>query len=294
MNTPSGDPWGYIDPHGLRELWFHTGTACNLRCSFCLEGSQPGDTRLAIMKYDDVVPFVDEAVALGVQQFSFTGGEPFLARDLIRILAYVCERRPAMVLTNGTDPLLRRFAQLEPLRRAPNPVRFRISIDHPDAAQHDAERGAGNFAKAFQALSRLHDAGFGVSVARLMAPDEDRDAVDAAYRALFRAHALPESLTIVPFPDFAAPGSHPDVPYVTEHCMTTYHSASTRREFMCAFSKMVVKQNGRMRVYACTLVDDDASYDLGDTLTDAMAHRIRMRHHRCYSCFALGASCSEA
>ena len=26
---------------------------------------------------------------------------------------------------------------------------------------------------------------------------------------------------------------------------------------MCAFSKMVIKKNGRMSVYACTLVDDD-------------------------------------
>ena len=44
--TAAGDPRGYIEPHALRELWFHTGTACNLACPFCLEGSKPGDSRL--------------------------------------------------------------------------------------------------------------------------------------------------------------------------------------------------------------------------------------------------------
>jgi hypothetical protein len=62
---------------------------------------------------------------------------------------------------------------------------------------------------------------------------------------------------------------------------------------MCAFSKMVVKHNGRLRVYACTLVDDDGEYDLGGSLREAMLKRVSMRHHRCYSCFAFGASCSE-
>jgi hypothetical protein len=62
---------------------------------------------------------------------------------------------------------------------------------------------------------------------------------------------------------------------------------------MCAFSKMVIKKRGRMRVYACTLVDDDDSYDLGGTLTESLRKRVTLHHHRCYSCFAYGASCSE-
>ncbi len=45
---PDGNPRGYIQPKQLDELWFHTGTICNLRCSFCLEGSMPGNNRLII------------------------------------------------------------------------------------------------------------------------------------------------------------------------------------------------------------------------------------------------------
>jgi hypothetical protein len=75
--------------------------------------------------------------------------------------------------------------------------------------------------------------------------------------------------------------------------MTRYQNEDSRRAFMCAFSKMVIKRNGVMRVYACTLVDDDLEYDLGGSLREAQTERILMRHHRCHTCFAFGSSCSE-
>lgn len=95
------------------------------------------------------------------------------------------------------------------------------------------------------------------------------------------------------FPDFLVPGSNAAVPHITEDCMTRYHTVESRAAFMCASSRMVVKRAGRMRVYACTLVDDDEDYDLGAALPDSVGPAIRLKHHRCYSCFALGASCSE-
>ena len=291
--TPDAQRRGYIDPGQLRELWFHTGTACNLACPFCLEGSKPGDRRLDRMSLDDARPLLDEAAAIGVEQFSFTGGEPFIVKDFVNILRYASALKPCLVLTNGTEPVLKRLRQIETLAAQPYPVAFRISIDYPDSARHDAGRGSGSFEKAWQGMRELHRRGFKVSLARQMDTGEDGDAVTDEFRTLFRQHQLPEDTTIVPFPDFLAPGSHPSVPYVTENCMTTYHTEETRQAFMCAFSKMIIKKDGRMRVYACTLVDDDESYDLGGTLAESLKSRIMMRHHRCYSCFAFGSSCSE-
>jgi hypothetical protein len=291
--TPDGEPRGYIEPHALRELWFHTGTACNLSCPFCLEGSHPGDNRLGRITLAEVRPLIDEAMTLGVEQFSFTGGEPFIVRDFVNILRYAASRRPCLVLTNGTEPVVKRLHQIATLAETENPISFRISIDYADRQRHEAGRGDGSFALAWESMRSLHGLGFKVSLARQMDAGEDSSAVEAAFRRLFVDNGLPEDTTIVAFPDFLTPGSNPKVPFVTESCMTTYQTEATRREFMCAFSKMVVKRNGRMRVYACTLVDDDASYDLGGTLTEAMSKRIMMHHHRCYSCFAFGSSCSE-
>lgn len=291
--TPDGDPRGFIEPHALRELWFHTGTACNLACPFCLEGSKPGDGRLERVRLHDVRPLIDEAVELGVEQFSFTGGEPFIVKEFVAILAYAAGRRPCLVLTNGTDPVLKRLHQIESLRDAAHPVSFRISIDWPDRERHDAARGSGSFDKSWRSLRELYRRGFKVSLARQAERSEDTAAVDAAFRALIVANGLPSDMTIVSFPDFLPPHAHASVPDVTEHCMVTYQTEESRRRFMCAFSKMVVKKNGRMRVYACTLVDDDEAYDLGATLRESLGKRIMMRHHRCYSCFAYGSSCSE-
>jgi hypothetical protein len=291
--APTGEPRGYIEPHALRELWFHTGTACNLACPFCLEGSKPGDGRLGRITLSDARPLIDEALTLGVEQFSFTGGEPFIVKDFVDILRYASTHRPCLVLTNGTDPVLKRIKQISTLVDRPHPIAFRISIDYPDEQRHDAGRGAGSFALAWHGLDALHRLGFKVSLARQSDAGEDSAAVDAAFRGLLVQHGLPETTTIVSFPDFLTPGSDPKVPHVTEHCMTTYQDEQSRREFMCAFSKMVVKKGGRMRVYACTLVDDDESYDLGGTLTDSMEKRVMLHHHRCYSCFAFGSSCSE-
>jgi MoaA/NifB/PqqE/SkfB family radical SAM enzyme len=293
LQTPHGEPRGYIQPHTLSELWFHTGTACNLACPFCLEGSKPGDRRLGRVALADVRPFVDEAVLLGVRQFSFTGGEPFINRDLVHILAYALDRAPCLVLSNGVDAVTQRLAQIEPLLASAHPLAFRISIDHPDEALHDAGRGAGNFAKAWTALHRLHERGFKVSIARQMALEEDSAVVEAAYRELLCRHGVPEDVPLVAFPDFGAPGAQRAVPDVTESCMKQFQTEATRREFMCAYSKMIVKQGGRMRVYACTLVDDDPAYDQGTTLRESLAMRVRLKHQRCYSCFRYGASCSE-
>lgn len=291
--TPVGDARGYIDSDRLRELWFHTGTACNLACDFCLEGSKPGDTRLGLVKLHDVEPYIAEALELGVEQFSFTGGEPFLAKDFPKILRLASAHLPCLVLTNGTEALHRRMHELEALRNSPHAVSFRVSLDHYEESTHDLGRGEGNFTKALAGLKMLHDRGFAISVARHIWPDEDAKVTEVAFADLFKAHGLPHDLTMVAFPDFALPGSLPDVPHVTTDCMTRYQDEQSRKEFMCAFSRMIVKQDGKMRTYACTLVDDDSEYDLGDSLTDSMAERISMKHHRCYSCFAYGSSCSE-
>ncbi len=292
--TPRGDPRGYIQPHALSELWFHTGSACNLACPFCLEGSRPGDARIGRVTFADVRPFLEEAAALGVRQLSFTGGEPFIVKDLVPILEHALTIAPVLVLTNGVDALPRRLPALARLRAGPQPLSFRVSLDYPDAARHDAGRGPGNFAKACRTLQLLHAAGYRVSVARQMEAGEDRGAAEGLYRLLLRGLGLPADLNIVAFPDFGIPGSHPAVPQVTRACMTAYQTEASRREFMCAYSKMVVKVGGRMRVYACTLVDDDPAYDQGGTLAESLGKRVMLRHHRCFACFRFGASCSEA
>jgi molybdenum cofactor biosynthesis enzyme MoaA len=293
LHTKTGAPRGYIDSHALSELWFHTGTACNLACPFCLEGSTPGDNRLNRITLSDVEALMHEAVSLNVEQFSFTGGEPFIVKDFVNILRFASGLKPCLVLTNGTDPLLKRLQQIAPLINQPHPVAFRISIDWPDEQRHDEGRGEGTFRQSLQAIAELQKLGFSVSLARQMEADENGTEIDDQFQQLVQTAGYQGIIRIVAFPDFALPGDKLAVPDVTEDCMTRYQTAESRQNFMCAFSKMVVKKDGRMRVYACTLVDDDEQYDQGANLQAALSERTMLAHHRCYSCFAYGSSCSE-
>jgi sulfatase maturation enzyme AslB (radical SAM superfamily) len=291
--TPNGEPRGYIATHTLKELWFNTGTRCNLACDFCLEGSSPSDKRLQAPKLDDMTPYIDEALALGTEQFSFTGGEPMLIKDMVAVLEYASRFKPCMVLTNGTAPLLKRLAALVALGTTRHPIAFRISLDSPDAKTHNIGRGEGQFEAALIGMRKLYQAGFPISVARHMKKGENFALITQQYQAIFKLNGLPEDLNMVAFPDFLPPGSLPNVPHITEHCMTTYQTEQQRSAFMCASSRMIIKKDGKMKVYACTLVDDDEDYDLGANLTASLAPKISLKHHRCYSCFAFGASCSE-
>ena len=281
----NGDPRGYIDSDKLKELWIHTGTACNLACPFCLEGSHPGDGRIPGMKLSDVKPFIHEALDMGVEQFSFTGGEPFVIKDFINILDYASQHRPCFVLTNATDPLLKRRHQVLPLLDNAYPIHFRVSLDFPDRARHDVDRGEGSFDKALEGIRWLVDQGFQVSIARQTDPEEIPADVEAAFREILRDWGTA-------FPDLGTPGSEDGSPEITETCMEKYPTKEARSHFMCTYTRMLVKRDDRVRVYACTLVDDDPQYDLGGTLAESMDERIMLRHHRCFACYRFGASCS--
>ena len=291
--TPDGNKAGYIQSHRLEELWFHTGTNCNIGCSFCLEGAGPGNDRVEPISLEDIKSFVAEAQQLGIKRLAFTGGEPFINDQMVDILDYSLERMPCLVLTNGTKPLRDKIKAVRLLNNKPHPCRFRVSLDYPDPDQHDANRGAGNFMLALDSLSVLHHYGFEVSIARRSKPDENREEVNRAYRPFFEKAGVPPETNIVVFPDLHRPEARVAVPHITENCMTTYQRDETRKLFMCSFSRMVLKKNNRMAVYACTLVDDDPNYDLGHTLEESLKVRISLRHHRCFSCFSLRASCSE-
>ena len=291
--TSEGDPRGFIHAHTLDELWFHTGTACNLACPFCLEGSKPGDNRLQLLRIYDIKPYIVEALTLGVKQFSFTGGEPFINKDIVKILDYALRYRPCLVLTNATEPLIKRIKQLIPLLDHAHQLHFRVSLDHFDAAQHDRERGAGMFSMALDGMRRLHALGFSLSVANQMLPGLSADYVAERFAEVFHSAGLPKDLNRIEFPEFYPPQTVVAAPQITQSCMLDFQTESSRRSFMCAFSRMVIKQNNQCRVYACTLVDDDADYALAETLLESLLIPVSMKHHRCYSCFKYGASCSE-
>ncbi len=266
----------------FRELWVHTGTACNLSCPFCHEGSKPGDARIEAPTLAELAPLLTEAAARGVTRFAFTGGEPLILKGIREILLHALSLKPVLVLTNGTAPLIRRSHLLAELAAASSELSFRVSIDYPDEARHDAGRGLKNFRKALEGLRLLHAAGFTVGITRMITPAEDSGAVDTAFRHLLRKQHLPQDLEIVALPDLGLPqdSSGPLAPVDL--------AGAADAAPCCATGRMVLRRSGTLGFHACPLTDDDPRFATGTTLEAALTARVATNHPRCAQCLAPG------
>ncbi len=147
----------------LRELWLHTNDHCNLECEHCLVSSGPSGSRG--LPSETLLRAIDEAAALGVERYYFTGGEPLLRPDLRTLVERITVHhgRELVVLSNATllDKASLRDA-IESFDRGK--VRFQVSLDGTCAEDNDPIRGAGSFAKASAGLAALASLGFATSL----------------------------------------------------------------------------------------------------------------------------------
>ncbi len=147
----------------LREMWIHTNNSCNLTCEHCLVSSGPdGDRGLST---ETLFRAIDSAAKLGTERFYFTGGEPFMRKDLYELIERVTEKhgKELVILTNATlfDSEIHKHA-LSKLSR--ERVKLQVSIDGTNAADNDPIRGKGTFEKASAGLKRVAAMGFETSL----------------------------------------------------------------------------------------------------------------------------------
>src|ERR1700761_3151594 len=87
----------------LDDLWFQVGgTRCNLTCRHCFISCSPHNHSFGFLRLDTVRQALEQSVPLGVKEYYFTGGEPFLNPQMTEILELTLRFGPATVLTNGT------------------------------------------------------------------------------------------------------------------------------------------------------------------------------------------------
>ncbi len=284
--TAQGKARAKVEPASLETLWLNTGTLCNIECAHCYIESSPRNDRLEHLRLAEIRPFLEEARDAGAREIGFTGGEPFMNPDLIAMAAECLERGfSALILTNAMAPMMNRRRELLELltRRGPG-LRLRVSLDHHIAAAHDAERGAGSYAKTVAGLRWLLDSGFEVSVAGRSFVDEEESAAREGYR-----RALGRDVELTVFPEMGVPG---ELPEITTECWGLLGRAP--ESMMCASSRMVVKRRGadKPAVVACTLIPYDPRFELGATLRESW-RPVALQHPHCASfCVLGGGSCS--
>lgn len=149
------------------KLWLYTNYDCNLRCSYCVAKSSPNAPRRALGAAN-VQRLVDEAVELGFSDVFFTGGEPFILKDIYDMLAYSSARIKTTVLTNA---MLLRNKRLDKLCEIDNDnLIVQVSLDGGVPEHHDAYRGNGSWAKTVESIKLLQGRGFRVRLSTTETP----------------------------------------------------------------------------------------------------------------------------
>jgi hypothetical protein len=296
--TAKGESRAQVALRALETLWFNTGTLCNLTCRNCYIESSPRNDRLAYLSLDEVRGYLDEIArdALPTKLIGFTGGEPFMNRDIIAMLHEVLSRGfDALVLTNAMKPMRRLRPQLLALRDAYGErLRIRVSLDHYDPAIHEAERGRRSWAPTIDGLVWLARNGFALDVAGRRFSGEPEDELRGGFARLFGEFDVPidaaDPVRLMLFPEMEA---QRDVPEITTACWGILHKSPD--DVMCASARMVVKRNGATApaVLACTLLAYDQQFELGRTLAEA-ARPVSLNHAFCAAfCVLGGAACSR-
>jgi sulfatase maturation enzyme AslB (radical SAM superfamily) len=276
----------------LDDLWFQVGgTRCNLECRHCFISCSPHNHSFGFLDLETVQRLLDESVQLGVKEYYFTGGEPFLNPDMVSILELTLSYGPATVLTNGT---VFKEEWLQRLRRAEDAstssLEFRVSIDGSTAADNDPIRGPGTFDRAMRGVRQLVAHGFLPIITVTRTRDEAEDAtLLEGFLQVLRANGYKRPrLKILPTLRIGAEverqrGYH-DEERVTPEMMDGFD----QNQLVCNHSRIVTDRG----IYVCPILIEAPDARLGTNLEEALT-AYPLRHHACYTCYQYGAICAN-
>lgn len=283
-----GVPLAHLD-----DLWFQVaGTTCNLTCTHCFISCSPHNHHFGFLDLATVKRYLDESIALGVKEYYFTGGEPFLNRDMVAILELTLQYGPATVLTNGTvfrDDWLRRLRTAEDA--SPYSLEFRVSLDGYTAKENDAMRGDGTFERILRGVRMLleHDFMPILTVTRTSDEQEDVRLFDGFVALLKSTGYTRPRIKILPTLRIGAEATrqrgYHEEERVTPEMMRDYD----QNLLICSHSRIVTDRG----VYVCPILIESPDARLGATLHEA-GQCYALKHHACYTCYQYGALCSNA
>ncbi|MCI0546663.1 MAG: radical SAM protein, partial [Candidatus Rokubacteria bacterium] len=274
---------------GLSTLWIQiTGTWCNLECSHCINASGPTEPWLKPLDPATVRRAIAEADTLGVKEIYFTGGEPFLHRAILPLLAKSLEVAPTTVLTNGTlidEHLAGRLARLADGSRYS--LELRVSLDDPDPATNDRIRGRGAWAMAVRAIRLLDARGLLPIVTATQIVHLEGDAPASGmyerFREFLRSLGVEKPrvkiMPVFPAGRLEARGQH----HLTDETLEDFD----RGRLQCAEARAVAAGG----VYACPILAGLKGARLSaGSLADAF-RPASLYHPACVTCHATGMSC---
>ena len=293
--TQDNKPRAYIDLYNIETLWFNTGTLCNLSCKGCYIESSPTNKSLEYISYDSVKMYIQEIIkeGCGTKNIGFTGGEPFMNPEIIKMLQYILKLGfNVLVLSNGMRPIELKFKNLLELKDKEN-LTIRISIDHYTKVEHEKIRGRNTWDKLLKNLVWLENNGFNLNIACRIDERDTEKVAREKFQKLFNKIKInidaSDSKKLILFPNM---DQNLTATEITQECWKILNK--NPRSIMCSNSRMVVKKSNEIKtkVLACTLITKDKNFELGHRLMKSKK-RVYLNHKFCSQFCVLGnSSCS--
>lgn len=281
-----------VELRSLDELWFQAGgTLCNLSCSHCFISCHPQNHTFSFLWLESVKRFLDESRTLGVKEYYFTGGEPFLNREILPILKETLRFGPGTVLTNGTVFTEKTVLELREIsEKSRYSLEIRVSIDGCDALRNDPIRGAGTFEAAMRGVEMLVAQGFLPIITMVQTwPENQTPLVFRSFvdELKLRGYSRPR-IKILPtlrigMEETRTRGYLPEE-RVTGEMLEGYD----QDHLLCSHSRMVTDRG----VAVCPILIEAPNAHLGSTLKEA-SRPFAIQHAACYTCYLYGTICSN-
>lgn len=286
---------------GLTALWIQvTGTWCNLTCTHCFNASGPKEPWIKQMATAQVRAAIDEGVARGVKELYFTGGEPFLHREIVDLITYALRHVPTTVLTNGTMITETMADQLAAAAAASRySLEIRLSLDAPERKANDAIRGRGVFDKVLEAARRLEARGLLpiITVSEIVmgqAPAGSQPARDASEDLLSGPYARVRNLLL------AAGIRRPRIKIIPvfhmgrlperDRRLTPAHLEGFDFTLLQCTESRAVTADG---VYACPILAGLPEARLSSGSLAEALQPCRLSHSACVTCYETGMTCKN-
>jgi len=241
---------------------------------------------------DTIQWYLKEASTLGVKEFYFTGGEPFLHPQIVDVIKETLNFGTTTILSNGTlitQKVAQEFNQIS--RNSKYKLEFRISLESPVEAENDQIRGHGSFQRTIKGIQALLNAGFNpiITTADWTKYGKFAKETDADFGSLIGFLRAPQ-LRLKKLP-IVLLGRCAELirPYheserVTEKCFDNFDI----NNLQCATSRIVTSKG----VYVCPILINDQNAWMGWTLNESLKS-YTMESHACYTCRTSGLTCKN-
>ncbi len=292
MSTSQESSFGKVTLDHLDQLWFQVaGTLCNLTCQHCFISCSPANDHFGYLSLETVQHYLEQSAALGVKEFYFTGGEPFLNRQMVPILCETLQHGPATVLTNGTvfkDEWLQRLQEAE--QQSLYSLEFRVSIDGFSPETNDPIRGEGTFARALRGIVQLVEFGFLpiITATRTWDDQEDARVTGDFLKMLNDAGYQRPRLKILPTLHLGAEQNRSHGYHQSERVTEKMLVDFDHSQLLCHHSRIVTDRG----VHVCPLLIESPDSLLGEDLQVAESS-YELKHGACFTCYQYGAICSN-